>query len=51
MSQTCQRCYKIVARACQSDTESVDCPNLKQAEAQKVARLNAKADTLARQLQ
>ena len=28
MSQTCQRCYKIVARACQSDAEWADCPNL-----------------------
>jgi len=28
MSQVCKRCYKIVHRGCQSDTESLDCPNL-----------------------
>lgn len=28
MSQTCPRCYRIVVRACQSDTETKDCPNL-----------------------
>lgn len=26
--QTCKFCYRIVARACQSDTESADCPEL-----------------------
>ena len=31
MSQTCNRCNKIVHRACQSDTESADCPNLRPA--------------------
>jgi hypothetical protein len=25
MSQTCQRCYKIVHRACQSETEWAEC--------------------------
>ena len=29
MSQTCPRCYRIVPRACQTDTETMDCPNLK----------------------
>jgi hypothetical protein len=29
VSQTCARCYRVVQRACQSDTESTDCPNLK----------------------
>lgn len=29
MSQTCPRCYKIVERPCQSDTERADCPNLR----------------------
>lgn len=28
MSQTCTRCYRVVVRACQTDTESTDCPNL-----------------------
>jgi hypothetical protein len=28
MSPTCKRCYHIVTRACQSDTESAECPNL-----------------------
>lgn len=28
MSQTCQRCYRVVHRACQSDAESADCINL-----------------------
>lgn len=28
MSQTCNRCYKIVARACQSDTEAGSCPEM-----------------------
>src|SRR5262245_11007695 len=28
MSQVCNRCYKIVPRACQNDTETYDCPNL-----------------------
>jgi hypothetical protein len=27
--QTCNRCYRIVNRACQSDTEALDCPNLR----------------------
>lgn len=27
MSQTCERCYKIVQQACQSDDESQDCPH------------------------
>jgi hypothetical protein len=26
--QTCQRCYRIVYRACQSETEWTDCPQL-----------------------
>lgn len=29
MSQVCNRCYKIVSRACQSDTEALECINLK----------------------
>lgn len=29
MSQTCQRCYQIVTRTCQSDTEAEDCKNLR----------------------
>lgn len=29
MSQTCHRCAQIVARACQNDTETMDCPRLK----------------------
>lgn len=28
MSQTCERCYRITHRACQSDTESSACPLL-----------------------
>jgi hypothetical protein len=28
MSQVCQRCYKIVMRACQSETEWSECPHL-----------------------
>lgn len=28
MSQTCKRCSKIVERACQSESEWHDCPNL-----------------------
>jgi hypothetical protein len=28
VSQTCNRCYRIVSRGCQSDTESADCPEL-----------------------
>jgi hypothetical protein len=31
MSQTCKRCYRIVTRACQSDTESKDCTHLRSA--------------------
>jgi hypothetical protein len=29
MSQSCPRCYKIVARACQSETESAECRELR----------------------
>jgi len=28
MSQMCNRCYKIVHRACQNDTEAAECPKL-----------------------
>jgi hypothetical protein len=28
MTQVCDRCYRIVHRACQSDTERQDCPKL-----------------------
>lgn len=28
MTQTCQRCYKVVARACLSDAEMMNCKNL-----------------------
>lgn len=31
MSQMCQRCYRIVPRRCQSDTETMDCPHLQTA--------------------
>jgi len=28
MSQTCNRCYRTVHRACQNDTEAAECPRL-----------------------
>ena len=28
MSQVCQRCYRVVSHACQSEAEWEDCPNL-----------------------
>jgi hypothetical protein len=38
MSQTCPRCYRIVSRACQSDTETYDCPELARAQQQVLPR-------------
>lgn len=35
--ETCQRCYKVVERACRNDTETLDCRNLQRKEPQRRA--------------
>ena len=47
MSQTCNRCYRIVARACQSDTETIDCPNLIRKSQKRIARLQEQLQWIA----
>ena len=42
MSQTCNRCNKIVDRACQSDTEATDCQHLRRADSKHLAAISAR---------
>jgi hypothetical protein len=48
MSQTCNRCYRIMHRSCQNDTETMDCPNLHRPDP--VARRRKLWDRMAEQI-